>query len=112
MVYTQSSVALCDPMDCSPPDSSVHGILQARVLEWVAISFTGDLSDPGIEPISLVSPALAGEFLTFLSSGLPAAPKMKAQLLIILLFQENASFQEALLLFLISCHQDRTKGLL
>ena len=30
---------LCDPMDCSPPGSSVHGILQARTLEWVAISF-------------------------------------------------------------------------
>ena len=32
--------ALCDPMDCSPPGSSVHGILQARILEWVAISFS------------------------------------------------------------------------
>ena len=31
---------LCDPMDCSPPGSSVHGILQARTLEWVAISFS------------------------------------------------------------------------
>ena len=31
---------LCDPMDCSPPNSSVHGILQARILEWVAISFS------------------------------------------------------------------------
>ena len=31
---------LCDPMDCSPPGSSVHGILQARILEWVAISFS------------------------------------------------------------------------
>ena len=30
---------LCDPTDCSPPGSSVHGILQARMLEWVAISF-------------------------------------------------------------------------
>ena len=30
----------CDPMDCSPPGSSVHGILQARILEWVAISFS------------------------------------------------------------------------
>ena len=30
----------CDPMDCSPPDSSVHGISQARILEWVAISFS------------------------------------------------------------------------
>ena len=31
--------ALCDPMDCSPPGSSIHKILQARILEWVAISF-------------------------------------------------------------------------
>ena len=30
----------CDPMDCSPPNSSVHGILQARILEWIAISFS------------------------------------------------------------------------
>ena len=35
----QSCPTLCDPMDCSPPGSSLHGILQARVLEWVAISF-------------------------------------------------------------------------
>ena len=34
---TQSCPTLCDPMDCSPPGSSVHGILQARILEWVAI---------------------------------------------------------------------------
>ena len=32
-------LTLCDPTDCSPPDSSVHGILQARILEWVAIPF-------------------------------------------------------------------------
>ena len=37
---TQSCPTLCDPMDCSPPGSSVHGILQARILEWVAISFS------------------------------------------------------------------------
>ena len=34
----QLSLTLCDPVDCSPPGSSVHGILQARILEWVAIS--------------------------------------------------------------------------
>ena len=39
-VLTQSCLPLCDPMDCSPPGSSVHGILQARILEWVAIPFT------------------------------------------------------------------------
>ena len=37
---------LCDPMDCSPPGSSIHGILQARVLEWVAISFSRGSSQP------------------------------------------------------------------
>ena len=36
---TQSCPTLCDPVDCSPPGSSVHGILQTRILEWVAISF-------------------------------------------------------------------------
>ena len=36
----QSFLTVCDPMDCSLPDSSVHGILQARVLEWVAIAFS------------------------------------------------------------------------
>ena len=37
-------------MDCSLPGSSVHGISQARILEWVAILFSRDLPDPGIEP--------------------------------------------------------------
>ena len=37
---TQSCPTLCDPMDSSPPDSSIHGILQARILEWVVISFS------------------------------------------------------------------------
>ena len=36
----QSCLPLSDPMDCSPPGSSVHGISQARILEWVAISFS------------------------------------------------------------------------
>ena len=36
----QPCLTLCDPMDCSLPDSSTHGIFQARVLEWVAIAFS------------------------------------------------------------------------
>ena len=96
----QSCSTLCDPMDCSLPGSSIHGIFQARVLEWGAIAFfscvwffatpwtaahqahlsmgysrqefwsglpfppPGDLPDPGIEPASLMSPALAGGFFT------------------------------------------------
>ena len=42
----QSRPNLCDPMDCSLPGSSLHGILQARVLEWVAISFSRGSSRP------------------------------------------------------------------
>ena len=54
-------LTLCDPRDCSLPGSSVHGISQARILEWVAISFSRYLPEPGIEPVSF---ALAGGFFT------------------------------------------------
>ena len=54
-----------DPMDCSLPDSSVDGIFQVRVLEWVAISSSrGDLPNPGIKPASTAPPSLAGGFFT------------------------------------------------
>ena len=53
---------LCDPLDCSPPGSSVSGLLQARMLEWVAIPFSRYLPDPGIKLMSFTSPALAGGF--------------------------------------------------
>ena len=61
----QPCPTLCDPMDCSPPASYVHGISQARILQWVAIShFLLARLDPGIEPTSLTPPALAGNFFT------------------------------------------------
>ena len=55
------SPTLCNPWTVAPRGSSVHGIFQARILEWVAIPSQGDLSNPGIEPDS---PALAGGFFT------------------------------------------------
>ena len=58
----QSCLTLCNPMDCSLPGSSLHGILQARILEWVAMSSSRESSDPGIKPVSLMSPALADRF--------------------------------------------------
>ena len=58
----QWCLTLCDPMDCGPLGSSVHGIFQMRILEWVAISFPGDLPNPGIKTASLISPELAGRF--------------------------------------------------
>ena len=51
-------------MDCSLLGSSVHGIFQARILEWVGMSFSRGLPDPWIEPECLMSPALADRFFT------------------------------------------------
>ena len=45
-----SVLTLCDPMDCSPPGSSVHGIPQARILEWLPCPPPGHLPNPGTEP--------------------------------------------------------------
>ena len=47
---TQLCLTLFDSMDCSSPGSSIHGILQARILEWVSFPPSGDLPDPGIKP--------------------------------------------------------------
>ena len=58
------------PMDCSLPGSSVHGILQARILKWVAIHFSKGFPDPGIEP---ESPALQVD-------SLPSDPTREAQI--------------------------------
>ena len=64
---------LCNPIDGSPPGSPIPGILQARILEWQYSSIgrgkntcppPGDLPNPGIEPVSLMSPAWAGRFFT------------------------------------------------
>ena len=46
---------LCNPMDSSPAGSSVHGSLQATILEWVAMPSSAELPDPGNEPVSRVS---------------------------------------------------------
>ena len=54
-------LTLCHPTNCSLLGPFVLGILQARILEWLATSPPGDLFNPGIEP---VSPELAGEFFT------------------------------------------------
>ena len=57
-------VQLCDYKDCSPPGPSVHGLLQAKYWSELPFPTPGDLPDPGIEPRSLMAPALAGKFFT------------------------------------------------
>ena len=60
----QSYLTLFDPMYCSPPGSYVHGILQARKLERVAMLSSRGSSWQGIKPVSLMPPVLAGGFFT------------------------------------------------
>ena len=63
----QLCLTLCNPMNCSPPGSSVHGFLQARILSGLPCPPPVDLSDPGIHPVSLsslMSSALASRFFT------------------------------------------------
>ena len=53
------------PMDCRPPGSPVHGIFQARrILEWLTISYSSDLPEPGIKSVPLASPAFVDWFFT------------------------------------------------
>ena len=60
----QSYLTLCNPQDCSPPGSSVHGIFQERILEWISISFSREFSRTrDWIPIS-ASPILADRFFT------------------------------------------------
>ena len=63
----------CNPMDCSLPGSSVHGIFQARIQEWVAISSSRGSFQTRIEPASLASPALSGGLFTTAPPGKPLA---------------------------------------
>ena len=57
-----SCAILCDPVDCNPPGSSVHGILQARILEWVAMPFSRGSSQP--RDRTWVSSCIVGRFFT------------------------------------------------
>ena len=71
MLVAQSCLTICNPMDGSPPGSFVHGILQARILERVAIPFSWDLPNPGIEP---GYPALQADCLPLRLHGSPFTP--------------------------------------
>ena len=61
VLLAQSCPTLCDPMNCSPPGSSVHGILQARIMEWVAIAFSRGSSRPRDQ---IRVSHIAGKFVT------------------------------------------------
>ena len=68
VLVAHSYLTLCKAMDCSLPGSSVHGILQARILEWAAISYLKGLPNPGIKTRS---PALQADSLLSEPPGKP-----------------------------------------
>ena len=67
----QSCLTLCNPMGCRTQGSSVHGIFQARILEWVAISSSRGSPNPGIDPASPVSLAMTWGFFAAEPHGKP-----------------------------------------
>ena len=73
----QSCLTLCSPKNCSPPGSSVHGILQARILEQVAISSSRRSSQPR-DQIRVTSPALVGGFFTTTTTERTCLPMQEA----------------------------------
>ena len=73
----QSCPTLFAPMDCSPPGSSIHGILQARILEGLPCPPAGDLPNQGTEPATPVSPTLTGRFFTTSTTWEPQPPPSK-----------------------------------
>ena len=95
----QSCPTLCNPMDCRPPGSSVHGVLQARILIRLPFPPPGDLPDPWIEPVSPVGPTVAGRFFT---TELPGKPKNIVYLLwnsIFFIFVQYLIFDNQILKF-------------
>ena len=71
VLVTLSCLTLCDPMDCSSPGSSVHEILQARILEWVAISFSRGSSRPRDQ---IQVSCIAGRYFTIWATRETLAP--------------------------------------
>ena len=63
-VHTQLCLTLCDPVDCSLPCTSIHGIFQAKILEWIAISFSRRSSQPRDQTCVFSISALASGFFT------------------------------------------------
>ena len=98
----QSCITLYGCMDCSPPVSSVHGVLQARILEWVAIPSSRDLLNLGIKP---VSPALLVASLLLSHQGSPSACVIKSKLISMLVKPATCPSTS----FLNPCHAELSK---
>ena len=76
-VCALSHLTLCNPMDCSPPGSSVHGFSRQEYWSGLPCPPPVDLPDPGIKLASLLSPALAGGFFTTRATWEALSPSQK-----------------------------------
>ena len=103
VLVAQLCLTFCDPMDCSPLGFSVHGILQTRILEFIAFPSPGDLSDPGIE---LGSPALQVD--SFLSDP-PRKPYIHTPIYILLKYLFIFLFIYINIFYILS-HYDLSQG--
>ena len=79
MLSHSACLSLGSPIDCSPPGSSVHGILQAAILEQAALPSSRGSSRPGDRTVSPAAPALAGRFFTTEPPGKPGREKNQPQ---------------------------------
>ena len=79
VLVPQSCPPIYNPMDCSPPESSVHAIIQARILEWVAISFSRRSSRfrGGIQASRIAGSSLSSESLVWVSTDTVASVSIK-----------------------------------
>ena len=93
VLVAQSCPTLCKPMDCRPPDSSVHGILFTRILEWVAIPFSRESSQPREKT---QGSCIAGRFFTIWATR-EALPHHSTDILVLLWL--NISYSSSLLTF-------------
>ena len=106
----QSCLTLCDPVDCSPPGSSVLGILQARILEWVAMPSSRDLPHPGLWCLLHWPGGWVGEGGVLYHQGPPGKPPLKAHTMLLPRFYQltRVSFSS----FSCCCfpHKDQPPG--
>ena len=94
-LVAQSCLTLCDPMDCSPPVSSVLGTFQAGILEWNNLLLQGILPTPGLNPLSPASPVLQVDSLPLNHQG---SPYVKIFLSISCIYAEPSAIENKIFL--------------
>ena len=76
VLVAQSCQTLCNPMDCSPPDSSVHGNLQARILGWVSIPYSRGSSQPREDYLPSELPGKISQYAAAAAKSLQSCPTL------------------------------------